>query len=89
MRVTTCLVEEGQDVAPSTLLEALKLLRAGDVRAVIVNTQTGGAETAAVVAEAEADSIPVAEFSETLPEGQTYLSWMQANIDALTGALQE
>ncbi len=80
-------VEEGQDVAPSTLLESLKLLRSGDIGAVIVNSQTGGAETTEVISEAEAQSIPVIEFSETLPDGQTYLSWMQANIDALAGAL--
>ncbi len=82
-------VEEGQDVAPATLLESLKLLRSGDVRAVIANTQTGGAETTEVISEAEARSIPVVEFSETLPDGQTYLSWMLANIDALAGALDQ
>ncbi|MCR2762789.1 zinc ABC transporter substrate-binding protein [Microbacterium sp. zg.B48] len=81
-------VEEGQDVAPATLLESLKLLRSGDVRAVIANSQTGGAETTEVIAEAESLSIPVIEFSETLPDGQTYLSWMKANIEALAGALQ-
>ena len=80
-------VEEGQDVAPSTLLESLKLLRSGDIGAVIVNSQTGGAETTEVISAAEAQSIPVIEFSETLPDGETYLSWMQANIDALAGAL--
>ncbi|SFR87483.1 zinc/manganese transport system substrate-binding protein [Microbacterium sp. cf046] len=82
-------VEEGQDVAPSTLLESLKLLRSGDVRVVIVNSQTGGAETAEVVSEADTQQIPVVEFSETLPGEQTYLSWMQANIAALAGALDQ
>jgi len=82
-------VEEGQDVAPATLLEALKLVRSGEVRAVIANAQTGGAETTQIIAEAESLSIPVLEFAETLPERETYLSWMQANIDALTGALSE
>lgn len=82
-------VEEGQDVAPATLLESLKLLESGTVRVVIANSQTGGAETTEVIREAESRSIPVLEFSETLPEGQTYLSWMQANIDALAGALAE
>jgi zinc/manganese transport system substrate-binding protein len=79
-------VEEGQDVAPATLLEALGLLE-GDVRVVITNTQTGGAETQQVADEAEAAGIPVVAFSETLPEGQTYISWMQANIEALSTAL--
>jgi zinc/manganese transport system substrate-binding protein len=82
-------VEEGQDVAPATLLEAITLIEEGDVRVVITNTQTGGAETQRVVGDAEAASIPVVAFSETLPEGQTYFSWMQANIEALEAALSE
>ncbi|MET0297565.1 MAG: zinc ABC transporter substrate-binding protein, partial [Microbacterium sp.] len=81
-------VEEGRDVPASTLLEATKLLQTGDVRAVIVNAQTGGAETTAVLDEAETLGLPVVEFTETLPEGQTYLSWMQSNIEALEAALQ-
>ncbi|WP_431798096.1 metal ABC transporter substrate-binding protein [Microbacterium kunmingense] len=82
-------VEEGQDVPPATLLESLDLLRADDVRVVITNTQTGGAETEQIVSEADSLSIPVIAFSETLPEGKTYISWMQANITALSDALAE
>ncbi|WJL94297.1 zinc ABC transporter substrate-binding protein [Microbacterium sp. ET2] len=82
-------VEEGQDVAPATLLESLALLGADDVRVVITNTQTGGAETEQVIGEAETLGIPVIAFSETLPEGETYISWMQANITALSDALAE
>lgn len=80
-------VEEGQDVAPATLLESLGLLRDGGVRVVITNTQTGGAETQQMVDEAETLEIPVIAFSETLPEGETYISWMQANSEALSAAL--
>ncbi|WP_194396977.1 metal ABC transporter solute-binding protein, Zn/Mn family [Microbacterium atlanticum] len=80
-------VEEGQDVAPATLLESLGLLRDGAVSVVITNTQTGGAETEEIVGVAEELGIPVIAFSETLPEGETYLSWMQANIEALSAAL--
>ena len=80
-------VEEGQDVAPATLLESLSLLESGDVRVVITNSQTGGAETGQIVDAAEAAGIPVIAFSETLPEGQTYISWMQANVEALSAAL--
>ena len=81
-------VEEGQDVPPATLLESQQLIRSGDVRLVITNAQTGGAETQAVVDEADRLGIPVIAFSETLPEGETYISWMQANIDAISTALQ-
>jgi zinc/manganese transport system substrate-binding protein len=81
-------VEEGQDVPPATLLDALELLDSGDVEVVIVNAQTGGAETAAVIEKAEENGIPVLAFTETLPEGQTYLSWMLDNAAQLSAALE-
>lgn len=80
-------VEEGQDVPPATLLESLQLLDSGEIALMIVNPQTGGAEVTQVENEAKAKNIPVIEFTETLPEGQTYLSWMQSNITALSDAL--
>jgi zinc/manganese transport system substrate-binding protein len=80
-------VEEGQDVPPATLLDALHLLRSGEVHAVIVNSQTGGVETDAVIKAAGQADIPVLEFSEVLPDGLTYVEWMQQNIDSLTKAL--
>lgn len=82
-------VEEGQDVPPATLLEALNLLESGDVRVVIANAQTGGAETTQVIDAAKSAAIPVLEFTETLPSGQTYLSWMTDNIAQLEEALAE
>lgn len=80
-------VEEGQDVPPATLLEATKILDSGEVRAVIVNAQTGGAETTEVQNLAEQNDIPVLEFTELLPDGLTYVEWMQQNIDELAGSL--
>lgn len=80
-------VEEGQDVPPAALLESLSLLSSGDVRIVIVNAQTGGAETTRIVDEAERLGIPVLDFSETLPPNTTFVQWMQRNIDELGGAL--
>ncbi|MDR6689453.1 zinc/manganese transport system substrate-binding protein [Microbacterium sp. 1154] len=80
-------VEEGQDVPPATLLESLQLLDSGQINVMIVNPQTGGAEVTQVENEAKAKNIPVIEFTETLPEGQTYISWMQSNITALFDAL--
>ncbi|WP_127473569.1 metal ABC transporter solute-binding protein, Zn/Mn family [Microbacterium sulfonylureivorans] len=82
-------VEEGQDVAPATLLESIALFEDDQVSVVITNAQTAGAETAQIVGEADGRGIPSIAFSETVPEGQTYISWMQANIEALNGALTE
>lgn len=80
-------VEEGQDVPPATLLAATRLLEAGDVRLLIANSQTGGAETTQVIDTAEAQNIAVLEFSEIMPEGSTYLTWMSDNIAQLAAAL--
>lgn len=80
-------VEAGRDVSPATLLDAQALLRSGAVRVVIANSQTGGAETTQVIAAATAQSIPVLEFAETLPSGDTYLTWMQQNIADLAKAV--
>ncbi|MFV0319158.1 MAG: metal ABC transporter solute-binding protein, Zn/Mn family [Microbacterium sp.] len=82
-------VEEGQDVAPATLLQAMRLIETGEVGIVIANAQAGGAETTQVLRVAEAQGVAVLEFTETLPEGQTYLSWMQSNVEALADAVAE
>ena len=81
-------VEEGQDVPPATLLQALGLIDDRSVSVVITNAQAGGAETTQVQQHAEAQSIPVLSFSEILPESTTYVEWMQDNVDALAKALQ-
>ena len=80
-------VEEGQDVPPATLLEAGRILTSGEVRVLIINAQTGGAETDEVVARAKGAGIPVLEFTELVPDGDTYLTWMQANVAALADTL--
>ncbi|WP_040167644.1 metal ABC transporter solute-binding protein, Zn/Mn family [Microbacterium gorillae] len=80
-------VEEGQDVPPATMLAAQGLLSSGQVRAVIVNSQTGGAETTAVAAEAKKEGIPVLEFSELQPDGSTYAEWMNENLDKIAAVI--
>ena len=53
----------------------------------VYNEQTSGPQTEQVVDAAKADGIPAVPVTETLPDGQDYLSWMQANIRALSQAL--
>lgn len=80
-------VEEGQDVAPATLLDALKIISAKEVAVVIINAQAAGAETDRVEQTARDAGIPVLQFSELLPDGKTYLTWMTDNVDRLRDAL--
>lgn len=81
-------VEEGQDVAPATLLETLRVLENGDIAVVIANAQTGGNETERIIGDAEKAGIPVLEFSEILPDGLTYVNWMSQNVAALAATLE-
>ncbi|GAB4079563.1 zinc ABC transporter solute-binding protein [Modestobacter muralis] len=80
-------IEEGGDVAPAVLQETLDLFSGGQVAALVYNEQTTGAETEQVLAAAEAAGVAVVPVTETLPEGEDYVTWMQANIDAVSAAL--
>ena len=57
------------------------------VRLLAYNEQTSGPETQAVLTAARADHVPVVPVTETLPNGQDYLSWMRGNLTAIRAAL--
>lgn len=80
-------VEEGSDVPPAVVKTTTDLLAGGRVRLLAYNAQTAGPQTEAVRKAAEAAGVPVVDFTETLPEGLTYLTWMDANVRALEKAL--
>ncbi|MDB6427940.1 metal ABC transporter solute-binding protein, Zn/Mn family [Curtobacterium sp. 20TX0008] len=80
-------IEEGDDVPPAALNDTLKLFTEKQVRLLAVNEQTSSPETAQVQKAAEQADIPVVGVTETLPKGEDYVSWQQANIDEITGAL--
>ncbi len=80
-------IEEGIDVPAAALNETLALLRSGDVKVLAYNEQTAGPETEKVLAEARANKVAVLPVTETLPEGQDYISWMASTLQALSAAL--
>ena len=81
-------VEEGSDVAPAVLLEALKVIEDGQATALLTNAQTGGAETERVEAAAKDAGIPVVAFTELLEDGSSYSEWMSDAIQSLAAAVQ-
>lgn len=81
-------VEEGSDVAPAVLLDALTVIASGQVAAVLTNAQTGGAETERVEKAAEDAGIPVVAFTELLEDGSSYSEWMRDAIQSLAAAVQ-
>ncbi|MEV7632689.1 zinc ABC transporter substrate-binding protein [Microbacterium sp. NPDC089318] len=82
-------VEEGNEVAPSVLLESLSLVAEGKVSAVLTTAQTGGSETDRVTDAAAQADVPVVSFSELLAADQSYAEWMRAAISDLAAALGE
>ena len=80
-------IEEGTDVAPAVLQETLEIFRTRSVSVFAYNEQTSGPETEKLMAAAMDAGIPVVGVTETLPEGDDYLGWMSANLDAMEKAL--
>jgi zinc/manganese transport system substrate-binding protein len=80
-------VEEGTDVPATTLQETLALFSGGGVDALVYNEQAESAQTDAVLDAAKAAGVPQVGVTETLPDGDDYVSWMTANLDALEEAL--
>jgi zinc/manganese transport system substrate-binding protein len=80
-------IEENTDLPPAVLIETENLFDTKQVTVLAYNQQTTGPQTEAVLAAAERNSIGVVAVTETLPADQTYLSWMKANLQALSGAL--
>jgi zinc/manganese transport system substrate-binding protein len=83
----TAAIEEGSDVPPAVLREATQLAGSKDIRFLAYNTQTQGPQTLALKKAAESAGVPVLDFSETLPEGKSYVQWMSGNVDSIRQAL--
>lgn len=80
-------VEEGTDLSPRVLADTLALFTGGEVKMLAYNDQVSSSETEQVRSAAESADIAVVNFTETLPDGQDYLGWMTANLDAVSRAL--
>lgn len=80
-------IEEGTDVSPAVLADTLALFDGGGVSLLAYNDQTAGSETERVRQAAEDAGVPVVDFTETLPDGKTYIEWMTANLAAISDAL--
>jgi zinc/manganese transport system substrate-binding protein len=80
-------IEEDSDVPASVLKETADLFKDKQVKVLAYNEQTTGPETEAVLKAAKDNGIPVVPVTETLPEGEDYLSWMKSNLSAIQTAL--
>lgn len=84
----TAAIEEGSDVPPAVLRAATQLAASPEVSFLAYNEQTEGPQTEALKNAAEKAGVPVVQFSETLPDGKTYLEWMTDNVQNIDKALE-
>jgi zinc/manganese transport system substrate-binding protein len=78
-------IEEDTDVAPALLNEVLS--RIPEASVVVINGQTGGPQTDAVIAAATDAGVPWFAVTETLPDGSDYVSWQAGILDLLEDSL--
>ena len=81
-------IEEGTDVPPTVLADTLGAVhRQEGRRPGVQRTDVLAGDRAGAGRRRKDNSIAVVGVTETCPQGKDYLSWMDANITALAGAL--
>lgn len=80
--------EEGNDAPADALKSTVDLVSSKSVRFLAYNDQTATPQTETLRKAAEAANLPIVEFTETLPEGKTYIQWMNDNADSIETALR-
>ncbi|MEG9515465.1 zinc ABC transporter substrate-binding protein [Saccharopolyspora indica] len=82
-------IEAETDPSAAAVAEIQNAINAKQAVAVIYNPQTESPVTRNVRTAAEQNQIQVVEMTETLPEGKTYVQWMDTQIAALQNALNQ
>jgi zinc/manganese transport system substrate-binding protein len=82
-------IENGSDVPTTVLRDTVALMSSGTVGLLAYNEQTEGPQTLEVKKAARAAGVPVVDFTETLPAGDSYLTWMGANTANIAKALEQ
>lgn len=81
-------VEEEQDASPKVMNQLRQMLQTHQVQALILNQQTEGYQTNQLVGWAKQSGVPVLRLSELLPKNQTYLQWMESNLNQIAKAFK-
>jgi zinc/manganese transport system substrate-binding protein len=79
--------EDGHDPAPADVAAMLDLINGHKVDALVVNKQTETAVTKQLQDAATKAALPIVEVTETLPDGQDFLTWQRQTAEALAHQL--
>jgi zinc/manganese transport system substrate-binding protein len=80
-------VAEGNDPSARAAVETENQIRTKQVKILVYNEQTVTPLTSKVQADARAANIPMVGVTETMPQGETYQTWMMHQLDELRSAL--
>jgi zinc/manganese transport system substrate-binding protein len=80
-------IEEETDPPAAAVAEIQQVVSGRQVALLVHNPQTETPMVVDLVERARAAGVPVVEMTETLPDGQDYLTWMGNQIAALSAAL--
>ncbi|MCU1584166.1 MAG: transporter substrate-binding protein [Microbacteriaceae bacterium] len=80
-------IENGTDVSPVVLENTLSQFSKHQVTLLAYNEQTTGPQTQQVLAAAKSAGVAIVPVTETLPTGDSYLTWMGKNLSAVRAAL--
>ncbi|MUL79636.1 metal ABC transporter solute-binding protein, Zn/Mn family [Mycolicibacterium sp. CBMA 226] len=79
--------EDGHDPAPADVAAMLDLINGHKMDALVVNKQTETAVTKQLQDAANKAALPIVEVTETLPDGQDFLTWQRQTAEALAHQL--
>lgn len=83
-------VEHGDDVSARLYQQALNAAADQEIDLLSYNPQTETNQSAQIREAAEGADVAVLDFNETIPdEHDSYLEWMEANIDAVETVVEE
>ncbi|GAA1127413.1 metal ABC transporter solute-binding protein, Zn/Mn family [Arthrobacter flavus] len=80
-------IEEGSDVSIAVLNEMMNLMEDESLAFLAYNEQTESPQTQTVRDAADAAGVEIVNFTETVPEGEDFLSWMTSNVDGIESVL--
>lgn len=80
-------IEEGSDVSVAVLNDMMNLMEDESLAFLAYNEQTESPQTQTVRDAADAAGVPIVNFTETVPDGEDFLSWMTANVDGIESIL--
>jgi zinc/manganese transport system substrate-binding protein len=76
-------IENETDVPPSVMKESLDLIKSGEIKYLVINSQTQNSQVQQIVDAARDAGVRAVMLSEVLPAGTTYVEWMGNNLITL------